>query len=680
MRVLIVEDLVKMASLIRRGLRKEGMAADVAITGEDALWMAEATEYDAIVLDVMLPGIDGFEVCRRLRADGVWSPILMLTARDAIRDRVAGLDVGADDYLTKPFSYAELLARLRALVRRGPVERPTELQVGELRLDPARRKAWRGKTEIDLSPKEFSILETFMRRPGRCSRASSSSSTHGTTTTRTAPTWSTPTSASCGRRSTGPSTSRASRPCAAPAIACARTAAVEQAADPAPGDADLHRRHGDRARRDRDLPLRATPERARPVDRSGSPHPRQRPVQRHPRERPGPGEASRSILKDRRTGFAQVLTADGHLFDPHVQSGPPVLDPATVARAVREPIFLELPHVHSLGTDRARLFATSIGFEHQRIVVAVGASLAERDNALSSLQTLLLIGGPVALLLSALAAYGTVAAALRPVEAMRAQAAEISDEPGEHRLPVPPAQDELQRLGETLNQMLERLDTAIQRERSFVDDASHELRTPLALHKAELELALRYGGTQEELRTSIASAIEEADRLTQLAEDLLVVARADKGGLPIERRPLQVAELFGSVRGVGRRLAESGRPLAVDDSDRLVVEGDRGRLEQALGNLVENALCHGAGPIRLWARTGADGVQLHVSDGGPGFPEDFLPHAFERFRRADVARSEGGSGLGLAIVEAIAAAHGGRAGAANTPRGGADVWIELSKA
>jgi two-component system OmpR family response regulator len=166
MRVLVVEDRVKMASLIRRGLRKEGLSADVAANGEDALWMAGATEYDAIVLDVMLPGIDGFEVCSRLRADGVWSPILMLTARDAVRDRVAGLDAGADDYLTKPFSYAELLARLRALVRRGPVERPAELAVGDLRLDPARRLVWRGEDEIELSPKEFSLLETFMRRPG----------------------------------------------------------------------------------------------------------------------------------------------------------------------------------------------------------------------------------------------------------------------------------------------------------------------------------------------------------------------------------------------------------------------------------------------------------------------------------------------------------------------------------
>jgi two-component system OmpR family response regulator len=165
-RVLIVEDRAKMAGLIRRGLRKEGIASDVSGTGEDALWMAEATEYDAIILDVMLPGLDGFEVCRRLRDDGVWTPILMLTARDGVRDRVAGLDRGADDYLTKPFSYAELLARLRALARRGAVERPAQLEVGDLRLDPARRQVHRGEDEISLSPKEFSILETFMRRPG----------------------------------------------------------------------------------------------------------------------------------------------------------------------------------------------------------------------------------------------------------------------------------------------------------------------------------------------------------------------------------------------------------------------------------------------------------------------------------------------------------------------------------
>ena len=166
MRVLIVEDDVKLAAAIRRGLQAEGVVADVAGRGEDALWMAEATEFDVVLLDVMLPGIDGFATCRRLREDGVWTPIIMLTARDAVEDRVQGLDQGADDYLVKPFSLAELLARLRAVARRGPVERPVVFEVGDLRLDPTTRQVSRGGTEIDLSPKEFALLETFMRRPG----------------------------------------------------------------------------------------------------------------------------------------------------------------------------------------------------------------------------------------------------------------------------------------------------------------------------------------------------------------------------------------------------------------------------------------------------------------------------------------------------------------------------------
>ncbi len=166
MRVLIVEDHQKLAGLIQRGLRKEGMAVDIALDGEEGLQRAQATEYDAVILDLMLPRLDGRDVCRRLRAAGVWSPILILTARDAVADRVSGLDGGADDYLTKPFSYVELLARLRALVRRGPVHRPTEILVGDLKLDPAKRRVWRGDAEIELSAKEFSILETFMRRPG----------------------------------------------------------------------------------------------------------------------------------------------------------------------------------------------------------------------------------------------------------------------------------------------------------------------------------------------------------------------------------------------------------------------------------------------------------------------------------------------------------------------------------
>jgi two-component system OmpR family response regulator len=166
-RVLVVEDDVRMAAAIRRGLRYEGLVVDLAGTGADALRMTSASDYDAVVLDVMLPGIDGFETCRRMRAEGRWVPVLMLTARDSVEDRVRGLDGGADDYLTKPFSLAELVARLRALVRRGPVERPAVLEVGDLRLDPATREVWRGNQPIELSAREFALLETFMRRPGQ---------------------------------------------------------------------------------------------------------------------------------------------------------------------------------------------------------------------------------------------------------------------------------------------------------------------------------------------------------------------------------------------------------------------------------------------------------------------------------------------------------------------------------
>jgi two-component system OmpR family response regulator len=167
MKVLLVEDDAKLAALVRRGLTENGTATDIAPNGEDALWMARAHAYDAIVLDVMLPGRDGFATCTALREGGVWAPVLMLTAREAVEDRVAGLDAGADDYLTKPFSLAELRARLRALVRRGGAERPTVLEVGDLRLDPATQQMWRRETEVQLSSKEYALLELFMRRPGQ---------------------------------------------------------------------------------------------------------------------------------------------------------------------------------------------------------------------------------------------------------------------------------------------------------------------------------------------------------------------------------------------------------------------------------------------------------------------------------------------------------------------------------
>jgi two-component system, OmpR family, sensor kinase len=226
--------------------------------------------------------------------------------------------------------------------------------------------------------------------------------------------------------------------------------------------------------------------------------------------------------------------------------------------------------------------------------------------------------------------------------------------------------------------MLDRLEAALERERRFVDDASHELRTPLALHKTELELALRYADSEAELRAAMTSAIGEIDRLVQLAEDLLVVARSQEGELALARETLRAGDLFATVGERFRaRAAQEGRALDADgDSDTSVI-GDRVRLEQALTSLVDNALRHGGGAVRMWARRNGSVVELHVRDQGPGFDPEFIGRAFERFSRADEARGRGGTGLGLAIVETIARAHGGSAHVANRPEGGADVWIDL---
>ncbi len=313
-------------------------------------------------------------------------------------------------------------------------------------------------------------------------------------------------------------------------------------------------------------------------------------------------------------------------------------------------------------------------------VLVVGASLEDRDEALDGLLAQLLIGGPIALLLASGAAYLLAGAALRPVEFMRARAAGISAETAAQRLPLPEARDEIFRLGQTLNAMLARLEEGLRRERRFVADAGHELRTPLALLQTELELALRRPRTPQELEAALRSASDEVDRLTLLAEDLLVLASSEEGVLQIRPTDLEAKELLESVaRRFSSRAEAEGRSLDVSAPERLPIRGDRVRLEQALGNLVDNALRHGAGSVRVAAEPENETITLRVGDEGPGFPPEFLPHAFERFSRADAARARGGAGLGLAIVEAVARAHGGSVEASTSETCGAVVTLRLRR-
>jgi two-component system, OmpR family, sensor kinase len=373
--------------------------------------------------------------------------------------------------------------------------------------------------------------------------------------------------------------------------------------------------------------------------------------------------------------LVQVLDESGRVVGATRDFGrTPLLNAAERRRAARAAFTVERDALGHDG-DPARLLAAPVRARGRRLVVVAGAFLDDRRDELHSLAGLLAIGGAGALLLASLAGYGVAAAALRPVERMRRRAAGIQTADPGARLPVPPAHDEIGRLGETLNAMLERLEAAFERERTFVADASHELRTPLSVLKAELALALREGRTREELVAALESAAEETDRLVALAEDLLVIARSDQGRLPLRVERVAASELLdaAAARGGGR----GGPPIEVHTEGEPWLEADRVEVERALANLVDNALRHGGGAVELAAGREDDRVRLAVRDEGEGFPDGFADVAFERFTRADAARGRGGAGLGLAIVAAIARAHGGTVGARNRPEGGAEVWIEL---
>jgi len=361
--------------------------------------------------------------------------------------------------------------------------------------------------------------------------------------------------------------------------------------------------------------------------------------------------------------FAQLVTADGRVVDATPPLGrKSLLDADQRRRVGRGEMFVNRPSVPGLD-EPARMLAVPV---KGRILVA-GTTRENRAETLSSVRDAFLIGGPIALVLASLAGYFLAGAALQPIEAMRRRASEISTSSLDERLPVADTRDEVARLGETLNAMLERIERGVERERRFVADASHQLRTPLSMLTTELELALAGARSGEELRAAVASAAESTARLSRLADDLLLLARADDGRVPLRPELLDVADL-------ARRVAQ--RHGARVDADPLVVLADPLRLEQALTNMVDNAVRHGAGVVTVTARRRNGHVELHVLDDGPGFPPEFVSHAFERFSRANPARADG-SGLGLAIVETIARAHSGEVHARNRPAGGADVWVAL---
>lgn len=377
--------------------------------------------------------------------------------------------------------------------------------------------------------------------------------------------------------------------------------------------------------------------------------------------------------------YAQVYSSGGErLASTRPARRTRLLEPAELQQAVREPLTVER---RPLNGTKLRLRAVPARLENgERAVVVIGDSLGERDSSLASLNRLLLIALPLALLIAAFAGYEVAGAALRPVERMRGRAAAISESNPSERLPVPEARDEIGALGRTLNEMLDRLESGYARERRLVSDASHELRTPLTTMRAELELALRGERDVDELRAAIASVHEETRRMSSLADDLLVLARADQGRLPLQPAPIAARALLGAAAQRGEAaFAQAGRSIAApeDDTGAALVLADPNRVAQALDNLIANSLEYGAGPVELTSVRTGHMVELHVLDRGAGFTDEFIDRAFERFSRDAGGQGAQGTGLGLAIVAAIARAHGGSVAARNRPGGGADVWLTL---
>jgi signal transduction histidine kinase len=374
--------------------------------------------------------------------------------------------------------------------------------------------------------------------------------------------------------------------------------------------------------------------------------------------------------------IAQILGRDGTILRSQPRGLPPLVSRDGLAEALDgRRTWRNEPVPGQPGEWRVLAVRTATG----TAVAVVARSLEPRAESLDHLRHELVLFLSLALIAASLGGYGLAAAALRPVESLRRRA-EMVTAGKATSLPVPLVGDEISRLAATLNDMVARLQAAVEHERRFVADASHELRTPLALLRTELDLALRRPRSPRELEDALRSAAEETQRLSRLADDLLLIARADQGSLPVRREVLPVGDLLAdAAERFAARAGSLGRELHVEQTD-VCAEADAVRVGQALVNLVDNALTHGAGAVELAADERAGFVELHVRDEGEGFPEPFRERAFDRFSRADEARSRGGSGLGLSIVELVARAHGGTVGLRNLPGGGADVWLSLPRA
>lgn len=661
MKLLVVEDDVKVAAALARGLRAEGFTVEVAPDGDDGVWRATEGTYDLIVLDIMLPGRNGYRVCADLRRQGDWTPVLMLTAKDGDQDEAEALDTGADDYLRKPFSFDVLVARIRALLRRATSTPGDAVVVGDLRVDPAARAVWRGDVPLALTTREFEVLEFLARRTGTVQ--SKAEILAGVWDFRLR-----------GR----PQHRRGVRPSPA-----------------AQGGRALRRPHH-----------RDGPRRGLPPGRGVTPAPR-----------PGRWPGVRSVrfritlaatvavavvlvlagiglvLAQRRSltrSLEESLTQEAEAIIAGAEVGevPEVLDPAgdddTVAQVVvgstgdvvastpnvegRTRLVAASPPPFSSSTaiesvledgDRFLIVTRPVPSTSAPLVVSVGAPLDDVADATSALARSMLLAGPLVVALLAALVWWLVGRTLRPVEAIRAEVSEIGGSDLHRRVPVPPGDDEVTRLARTMNDMLARVESSAGRQQRFVADASHELRSPLTRIRTELEVDLAHPAGADPVATH-RSVLEEVDGLQALVDDLLLLARiedAPAGALVAAT----VCDLDDVVLDEVHRVAGGRVEVRGADLASAQVRGDVPALARAVRNVIENAVRHATAGVDVGLTVDDGWAVVTTADDGPGIPADRAAEVFERFARLDEARSghDGGTGLGLAIAREVVERHGG---------------------
>ena len=652
MKILVIEDDKRLAATVKRGLEQEGYAVDVALDGTDGQWLATEQHYDAIVLDVMLPGVNGYRLCAGLREAGDWTPILMLTAKRGEYDEAEALDTGADDFLSKPFSFVVLLARLRALVRRGRSERPAVIEIGDLRLDPAAHQCRRGDDGHPAQPTR--VLGARVPGPtggiggeqARAARARVGLRVRGRRQHRRGVRAAAPAQ---GRRAVRPDDDPDRAWCGVPgrrvmrswfATVRVRTTVfatlvvtvalvagallllgVQHRALVAGLERSVRNRSADvadLARRDA-LPktLTAAKEDA----------------------------AFTQVVDTRGTvlGASRNLRGRGVVFDAAPTSAEALLVTRTIG---------------PLDDSRFRVAVRRVNTPSGPVLVFAGDQLEAVDEATDHLILVLGMGLPLLIGLVAITTWGVTGRALRPVEAIRSEVSEIGEGELHRRVPEPSTHDEVGRLARTMNSMLDRLDESADRQRRFVSDASHELQSPLTSLRARLEVNLS-ARTEPDWRANEEDALLEVTAMQRLVDDLLTLARFDAGVASRERIPVDLDDL---VLHEAERLRTRARvTVDVRHVSAGQIEGDPDQLRRAVRNVLDNAERYAAHEVCISVQENDEMIEVDVADDGAGVPEEHREQIFERFSRIDEARARDGAstGLGLAITREIVEAHGG---------------------